>query len=106
MLKRNELEVAARVMQALAHPLRLAILQRLQHGECTVSQLYEELDSSQSMMSQQLRILESQGLIVCRKAGICKYCSIRNPDILQLFHCMSGHLQRFLKVEPQQENHS
>lgn len=96
MLERSELEVAARVMQALAHPLRLGILQNLAGGERTVSELYKLLDCSQSLMSQQLRTLEQQGLIKSRKEGTTKFCAIRNPDFLQLFHCMENHLAKFI----------
>ncbi|GEM_PF-1484807 len=51
-------------------------------------------------------ILEAQGLICCRKDGIRKFCMIRNPDFLQLFHCMAGHLQRFTPIQPHPEAHS
>ncbi|MHC4883448.1 MAG: ArsR/SmtB family transcription factor [Planctomycetota bacterium] len=90
----QELKHAARVMQALAHPLRLGVMQTLADGERNVTELYEALACSQSMMSQQLRILEEQGLIQTRKEGTVKVCAIRNPDFLQLFHCMEKHLQK------------
>ncbi len=96
MLDRRDLETAARVMRALAHPLRLAILQSLAGGEKTVTELYQALGCSQPMMSQQLRNLEQQQLISSRKEGTTKYCGIRNPDFLQLFHCLDKHLTMFL----------
>lgn len=99
MLTLKELEVAARIMQALAHPLRLATMQALMETEKSVTQLYEELGCSQSMMSQQLRLLESQDLIATRKEGTVKYCSIKNPDFLNLFHCMKKHLNLYFKLD-------
>ncbi len=99
MMNEKELETAARVMHALAHPLRLGIMQALSQEEMTVTQLYEQLNCSQSMMSQQLRILDEQGLVATRKEGTTKYCSIRNEDFLNLFHCMEKHLEMFFKVE-------
>ena len=98
MLTRSQLEAAARVLQAMSHPLRLGILQALTSGEKTVTELYEELECSQSMMSQQLRILETQSLVQGRKEGASKYFSIRNEDFLKLFDCMEGHLRQYFKV--------
>ena len=98
MLNKDELDAAAKVMHALAHPLRLAIMQTLSEGQRNVTELYEALGCSQSMMSQQLRILETQGLIKTHKEGTTKYCEIRNADFLNLFHCMENHLQRFFKI--------
>lgn len=98
MLDKAELEIAARIMHALAHPLRLGIMQLLGVAEKTVTELYQELECSQSMMSQQLRILETQDLVKTRKEGTIKFCSIKNADFMNLFHCMENHLQRYFKT--------
>lgn len=94
----SELEIAAKVLRALAHPLRLGIMQELAGGEQTVSDLAERLSASQSMMSQQVRQLVDQGLVKCRKEGTLKYCSVRNSDFLRLFECLKHHLAIFFKV--------
>ena len=92
MTKKRKLEAAARVLQALAHPLRLQILEELQGGEKSCGELLAALGCGQSMLSQQVKLLESQGLITTRKAGTVKYCGIRNPEILKLFACMAKHV--------------
>ena len=97
-LNKEQLAVAARVLHALAHPLRMGSIQALQPGEKTVTELYSELGCSQPMMSQQLRILEQQGLVACRKEGTTKHCSIRNRDFLKLFDCMQHHLVQVLHM--------
>jgi DNA-binding transcriptional ArsR family regulator len=91
-MNRSRREQAARVLQALAHPLRLQILQELKGGEETAARLLARLGCSQSMLSQQMKILEHQGLIESRKEGTCKVCRIRNPKILSLFDCLQHHL--------------
>ena len=92
MLTVRQREMGAKVLRALAHPVRLGVLQSLRGGERTVTQLYGELGCSQSLMSQQLAILEAHGLIRTRKEGTVKYCSLRNPDFLKLFSCLRNHL--------------
>jgi DNA-binding transcriptional ArsR family regulator len=51
-------------MRALAHPVRLAILSRLQgHGPATATELSEHVDASPSVTSWHLRHLASFGLV-------------------------------------------
>ena len=88
---------AARVLQALAHPLRLAIMQELMEGELTCSQMQERLGCAQSTLSLQLKLLVDQGLVATRKEGTAKHCSIRNTDFLKLFNCLHRHLTEVLK---------
>ena len=96
MKSKSNREAAAKVLQALAHPLRLQILEELQGGEKSCGDLQAVLSCGQSMLSQQVKLLESQGLITMRKVGTVKYCGIRNPDILKLFACMSKHVAEVL----------
>lgn len=95
-MNQQERDHAAEVLKALAHPIRLGVIERLAGGEKTCTQLYEELGCSQSMMSQQLKILSQQGLIAIRREGTVKYCALQNPDFLKLFDCMHKHLRTFL----------
>ena len=51
-------------MRALAHPVRLAILSRLQgHGPATATELSEHVDASPSVTSWHLRHLAAFGLV-------------------------------------------
>ena len=99
MMTQREREAAANVLRAIAHPVRLGVLEILAGGERTVSQLYRDLNCSQSMMSRQLERLETQGLISTRKVGATKYCSLRNPGITNLFGCMQAHLHDYLRLQ-------
>jgi ArsR family transcriptional regulator len=92
----EERNIAADVLKAMAHPIRLGVIEVLADGERTVTELYSELGCSQSMMSQQLKILCQQKLVAIRKNGTQKYCSLCNRDFLKLFDCMHKHLRQFL----------
>jgi len=95
----EERNIAADVLKAMAHPIRLGVIEVLANGERTVTELYTELGCSQSMMSQQLKILCQQKLVAIRKEGTQKYCSLRNRDFLKLFDCMHKHLREFLNFQ-------
>ena len=89
-------ERAARVLQALAHPLRIAVVQELMEGPLTCTQLQEQLGCAQSTLSLQLKLLVDQGVVATRKEGTLKHCSIRNPDFQKLFACLRRHLTEVL----------
>ncbi|QBG48057.1 ArsR family transcriptional regulator [Verrucomicrobia bacterium S94] len=95
----EEREMASEVLKAMAHPIRLGVIEVLAEGERTVTELYELLGCSQSMMSQQLKILCQQKLINIRKEGIQKYCSLSNRDFLRVFTCMHTHLRKYLNFK-------
>jgi len=95
----QEREITAAVLKAMAHPVRIGVIEILATGEKTCTELYEEIGCSQSMMSQQLKILSQQGLVSIRKEGTQKYCTLQNPDFLKLFDCMHKHLRTFLHFQ-------
>ena len=95
----EERTLAADVLKAMAHPIRLGVIEVLASGERTVTELYKELGCSQSMMSQQLKILCQQKLVAIRKDGTQKYCSLCNRDFLKLFDCMHLHLRKFMNFK-------
>jgi ArsR family transcriptional regulator len=57
------------VLRAIAHPLRLRIVALLCESDHHVNALAERLDAPQAIVSQQLRILRSEGLVAATRAG-------------------------------------
>lgn len=92
----NERKLAAKVLRAMGHPVRLGVLDTLRDGPMTVGDLHRALGCSQSMMSQQLRTLEYHGLIASHKEGTQKYCALRNRDVLNMIECLRKHLHTYL----------
>jgi DNA-binding transcriptional ArsR family regulator len=82
MLELNQFK--AEFFKALAHPLRIRILDSLRHGEVGVNDLCVRLDVEQSTLSQQLAVLRSHSLVVGRKDGQSVLYSVRDPEIFKL----------------------
>ena len=95
-LTAKQRERAARVLQAMAHPLRLGIMQALADAPLTCSELQKLLDCPQPTLSLQLKVLVDQGLVATEREGTVKRCSIRNTDFLKLFTCLRRHLTEVL----------
>ena len=78
----------AEVLKAVAHPLRLRIVATLCEGDENVSGLAERLSASQAIVSQQLRILRSHGLVaVSREGGFATYRLVEQ-NLRGLVRCM------------------
>lgn len=68
--QQEKLTVSTELMRALAHPLRLKILEILdQNRNIQVNQIYNTLKIEQSIASQHLRILKNAGVLVADKDG-------------------------------------
>jgi len=74
----------AEFFRALAHPLRIRILDALRAGEVGVNELSAQLHVEQSNLSQQLGVLRGRNLVAGRKAGNNVYYSVRDPEIFRL----------------------
>ncbi|HEV2348322.1 MAG TPA: metalloregulator ArsR/SmtB family transcription factor [Terriglobia bacterium] len=74
----------AEFFKALAHPLRIRILDALRAGEAGVNELMSQLNVEQSNLSQQLAVLRSRNLVVGRKDGNNAFYSVRDPEIFRL----------------------
>jgi DNA-binding transcriptional ArsR family regulator len=63
------LERASRLFRAIGEPARLRILSRLGQGEMCVTELAASEGESLSTISQRLRVLRSENIIVRRRRG-------------------------------------
>ncbi len=74
----------AEFFKALAHPLRIKILDALRHGEVGVNELSSRLCVEQSTLSQQLAILRKSNIVEGRKEAQSVFYSVRDPAIFLL----------------------
>lgn len=74
----------AEFFKALAHPLRIRILDCLRDGEKGVNELSGMLRVEQANVSQQLAILRSRNLVIGRKSGTGVFYSISDRTIFKL----------------------
>jgi DNA-binding transcriptional ArsR family regulator len=65
--------------KALAHPLRIRILEILRHQERSVQELQAALEADQSAVSQQLAVLRARHVVVARKEGTTVRYTVRDP---------------------------
>ena len=76
--------VAAEVFRVMSAPMRLKIISCLCNGEKNVSQLLEEIDTTQPNMSQHLNTLYQAGVIGKRREGVQIFYRIVNDRVVTL----------------------
>jgi len=76
----------AAFFKALAHPVRIRILELLVKGEKSVNELQEALGVDQPVVSQQLAVLRSTNIVTGRKEGASVRYTVRDPLIADLLN--------------------
>ena len=84
-------EHVAEVMKAVAHPVRLGIIELLETKEMCVGDIVEALGGKQAITSQQLNMMKDKGVLGCRRDGAKVYYRIEDRSVIRLLHCIHGH---------------
>lgn len=79
---------AAAVIRCLGHPLRLRLLEALETGEKTVTELQEYAGASQPTVSQHLTVLKAHGVVDLRRTGPFARYSIVEPKVKSILECI------------------
>jgi ArsR family transcriptional regulator len=74
----------AEFFKALAHPLRIQILDSLRLGPLSVGEIQEKLGAEQSTLSQQLAVLRARNLVLTRRQGTTIRYEVSDPTIWRL----------------------
>jgi ArsR family transcriptional regulator len=80
----NSLERQAELHKALAHPVRLRILEILARQEACVCHLTAVLRKPQPYVSQQLSMLRDANLVADRREGTLIYYRLQNEAVAEL----------------------
>ena len=84
----EQLEKVAETLKVVSHPARLRIIEILEEGERSVTEIQEFLGITQSLTSQHLNNMRVRGVLQSRKNGNMVFYSILNPDVVKVIHCI------------------
>ena len=93
------LERAAQLFRAMADGPRLRVLDLLKKGEMCVTEIVAAVNEKFSTVSQRLRILRSEGLIVRRREGNHIYYALADRHVADLILNALAHAHE-LEAEP------
>ena len=87
-------ELKSQIVQATAHPLRLAIIDFLSDGEQCVCDISTHLGAKRSNISRHLAVMLNAGVLDCRKDGLKVIYSLKTPCILKFLDCVTEVLRQ------------
>jgi len=91
--KTSGYEARARIIKALAHPSRLAMIDSLSKGEKCVCELQKVVGADITTVSKHLSLMKQAGIVEDRKQGLWVYYRLKVPCILRFFDCVDAVLE-------------
>jgi len=89
-LKPEEVEIAANMMKAISHPMRLAILGYLgEDNQLSVTEIHKLLNIEQSTASHHLGILKDKGVLASVRKGKNTLYYLKRKNLSKLVRCIS-----------------
>ena len=86
----DRLEDAATMLKAMAHPMRVAILNLLINGKrLTVSEIHQTLEIEQSTTSHHLGILKDKGVLKSERKGKNSFYFLKNKNLEHIIECLN-----------------
>lgn len=86
----TKLEMAASKLRAIAHPMRIAIIDLLnEKHKLSVTEIYGHLDIEQASASHHLNILKSKGILLSRRDGKKIYYSLKSVALTEIIDCIN-----------------
>jgi len=84
-----KMDEAAYTLKAISNGTRLCVISLLaEQEELNVSQLGEQLQCEQSLLSHHLTDMRAKGILNCRRDGKNCYYSLKNKQIIQIIECI------------------
>jgi DNA-binding transcriptional ArsR family regulator len=85
----RRVDKAAYVLKAVAHPLRIRIIQMLNDSkELNVSTIYKNLNAEQSLISHHLINMRDKGILDIRRSGKNIYYFLVDSAISEVIDCI------------------
>ncbi|MBL7214542.1 MAG: winged helix-turn-helix transcriptional regulator [Phycisphaerae bacterium] len=86
-------EKQAQIAKAIAHPVRVAVLEYLRPGEQCVCDIAAAVKTERSNLSKHLSVMTSAGVLGSRKDGLKVMYRIKTPCVLRFLDCIKDCLK-------------
>lgn len=95
-LTSDQLEFAASILKAVAHPIRLSILQLLEKEQrMSVNEICERIQSEQSLTSHHLSNMKLKGILGSKREGQRVFYYLKIPALNNLLACLDSCVNCF-----------
>ena len=99
MITFDEAEIRAKVVKAMAHPVRLMVIEFLKNGEHSFSEVFDLFKLDKSTVSKHLLVLKEAGIITSRKEGTDMIYKLEVPCVIDFFSCVTAVIESNVKKQ-------
>jgi len=90
-LTTETLQKAADMLKAIAHPVRISVIELLEGGnKLSVTEIHNKLGIEQSTASHHLGILKDKGVLLSKREGKNSYYYLRHDRLRDIISCING----------------
>jgi len=97
MITFQDAEIRAGIMKAMAHPVRLMVIELLKEGERPFSDIFRMFQLDKSTVSKHLLVLKEAGILSSRKVGSDVIYRLDVPCVTDFFSCVTAVIESNVK---------
>jgi DNA-binding transcriptional ArsR family regulator len=87
----QQLEEAASILKAIAHPFRMSVISVLEEGQwLTVGEIQKQLQAGQAAVSHHLGILKDKGVLVSKREGRNIFYGLKHSSLSGILSCVGN----------------
>jgi ArsR family transcriptional regulator len=95
----KEAEIRAKIMKAMAHPVRLMVIEFLKKKEHSFSEIFNLFELDKSTVSKHLLVLKEAGIVSSRKDGPDMIYKLDVPCVTDFFNCVTAVIESNVKKQ-------
>jgi len=99
MISFKEAEIRAKIIKAMAHPVRLMMVEFLKTGESSFSDIFDLFQLDKSTVSKHLLVLKEAGIVSSRKSGADMIYKLEVPCVTDFFSCITAVIDSNVKKQ-------
>lgn len=93
MITIEEAEIRSGIIKAMAHPVRLMVIEYLKDGSRTFSEIFGLFGFDKSTISKHLLVLKEAGIVSSKKSGSDMIYTLEVPCVTDFFGCVTAVIE-------------
>ena len=98
-ITRQEAEIRAKIIKAMAHPVRLMVIEFLKDRERSFPEIFDLFKLDKSTVSKHLLVLKEAGIVSSRKDGADMMYKLDVPCVTDFFSCITAVIESNVKKQ-------
>ena len=99
MITFEQAEIRSRVIKAMAHPVRLMVIEFLKKNDHSFSEIFDLFKLDKSTVSKHLLVLKDAGIVSSRKDGADMIYKLEVPCVTDFFSCVTAVIESNVKKQ-------